>query len=64
MMWTNWNAVMTRNGQKPQYELWCQHTTNSNNIAGKTFCINAVMMALLLLPPIGKYTQSPQTFLK
>lgn len=43
---------MTRNGQKPQYELWCQH--NTNIVTNTLFYVTAVMMALLLLPPIGK----------
>lgn len=53
-MQTNWNAmVMTRNGQQPQYELWCQQ--NAISICTKLFYITAVMMSLLLLPPIGTY---------
>lgn len=47
--------VMTRNGQKPQYELWCQQNASITSIVTKTIYVTAVMMSLLLLPPIGKY---------
>lgn len=54
-MQTNWNAmVMTRNGRKPQYKLWCQQNARLTSIVTKAFYVTAVMMSLLLLPPIGK----------
>ncbi|XP_055298402.1 uncharacterized protein LOC129566466 [Sitodiplosis mosellana] len=50
--------VMTRNGQKPQYELWCQQNASITRIVTKTFYVTAVMVSLLLLPPIGVIASS------
>lgn len=51
--------VMTRNGQKPQYELWCQQNASiAISICTKLFYVTAVMMSLLLLPPIGVLASS------
>ncbi|XP_031636316.1 uncharacterized protein LOC116349159 [Contarinia nasturtii] len=50
--------VMTRNGQKPQYELWCQQNASITSTVTKTIYVTAVMMSLLLLPPIGVIASS------